>query len=131
MRCETQGVLIVPSCGEALVYLRRSDETRGIRGNRLVNVKDGRNLPGRRLSGWKQYPSYEAALARTGVQANTRDPRSWMNDLIIVSIFAFREERERDSLSPSIEVTLLGIGREAIETAVIRYKTNQTLSAQD
>ena len=55
-----------------------------------------------------------------------------MNDLIIVSIFAFREERERErSLNPSIEVTLLGIGREAIETAVIRYKTNQTLSAQD
>ena len=96
-----------------------------------MNVKDGRNLHGRRLSGWKRYPSHEAALAIPGTQASIRDPRSWMNNLIIVSIFAFREERERDSLSPSIEVTLLGIGREAIETAVIRYKTNQTLSAQD
>ena len=93
--CETRGVLIVPFCGEGLVYLREGVETRGIRGHRLVNVKDGRNLPGRRLPGWKQYPSYEAALARTGMQANTRDPRSWMNDLIIVSMFAFREERER------------------------------------
>ena len=129
MRCDT-GVLIVPSCGEACEYTRRSDETCGTRGSRLVNVKDGRNLPGRRLSGWKQYLSYETALARTGMQANTRDPRSWMNDLIIVSIFAFREEREA-SLNPSIEVTLLGIGREAIETAVIRYKQNQTLSVQD
>ena len=79
-----------------ICVLSWTDETCGIRGIRLVNVKDGRNLPGRRLSGWKQYPSYEAALARTGMQANTRDPRSWMNDLIIVSIFAFREERERD-----------------------------------
>ena len=95
-----------------------------------MNVKDGRNLHGRRLSGWKRCPSHEAALAIPGTQASIRDPRSWMNNLIIVSIFAFREERVR-SLSPSIEVTLLGIGREAIETAVIRYKTNQTLSAQD
>ena len=112
------------------MYSCRTDATYGIRGIKLVDVKDGRNLPGRRLSGWKQYPSYKAALARTGMQANTRDPRSWMNDLIIVSIFAFREERET-SLNPSIEVTLLGIGREAIETAVVRHKTNQTLSAQD
>ena len=100
MWCETRGVLIVPSCREALVYLQRRDETRGIRGNRLVNVKDGRNLPGGRLSGWKQHPSYEAALARTGMQANTRDPRSWMNDLIMVSIFAFQEEKERDKSEP-------------------------------
>ena len=88
MRCDI-GVLIVPSCGEACEYTRQSDETCGMRGNRLVNVKDGRNLPGRRLSGWKQCPIYEAALARTGMHANTRDPRSWMNDLVMVSMFAF------------------------------------------
>ena len=97
MRCDI-GVLIVPSCGEACEYTRRSDEASGIRGNRLVNVKDKRNLPGRHLSGWKQYLSYETALARTGMQANTRDPRSWMNDLIIVSIFLPFEKRERETV---------------------------------